>query len=300
MEDVEVSVLGPLRLRVNGAEVKVGGPRPRAVLALLVAAGGRAVPATTLIEQVWPDSPPPAVSNTLQGYVALLRRLLEPGRAARAAARRVVWNGSGYALRLRPASVDADRFERVAIEAHAALVANRPGAAATALDAVLPSWRGRPYEDIADAPPLLVHAARLERIRATAVADRHAASIALGEHAAAIAPLAALVEETPLDERLWELLALAQYRAGRQGDALGTLRTARRQLAEELGIDPGDRLRQLESDVLAQAPGLGTAADSATIRVTGAPPPGRLPTPVDELVGRQTERADLAELLARH
>ncbi|WP_341718075.1 BTAD domain-containing putative transcriptional regulator [Micromonospora sp. FIMYZ51] len=299
MADVEVSVLGPMRLRVEGAQVKVG-PRPRAVLALLVAAGGRAVPASTLIEQVWPDSPPPAVHNTLQGYVALLRRTLEPGRVARAAARTVVWDGSGYALRLAPTSVDAARFEQAATEAHAALVANRPAAAVTALDAVLPTWRGRPYEDVAEAEPLLAHAARLERVRATAVADRHAAGIALGEHSAAIAPLATLVEEHPLDERLWELLALAQYRAGRQGDALATLRTARRRLAEELGVDPGDRLRRLESDVLAQAPALDPIAGSGSIRVTGGPPPGRLPMPVDGLVGRRAELTELAALLARH
>ncbi|MEV4133878.1 BTAD domain-containing putative transcriptional regulator [Dactylosporangium sp. NPDC049742] len=297
-DDVSVSVLGPMRVRVGGRETGVGGPRPRTVLALLVAAGGRAVPADTLIEQVWPRRPPGRADNTLQGYIASLRRIVEPGRAARAVPRRLVLDGAGYALRLSTASVDADRFERAAAEAHAALVAHRPGTAAALLDMALPLWRGRPYEDVPDAPLLLAHAALLERTRATVEVDRQAAAIALGEHAGAVARLQALVEESPLDERLWELLALAQYRAGRQGDALATLRAARRRLAADLGVDPGDRLRRLERQVLAQAPVLdgpeaGTPAESA-------PPPGRLPAAVDELVGRGPATADVAVLLGTH
>ncbi|MER7276476.1 BTAD domain-containing putative transcriptional regulator [Dactylosporangium sp. NPDC000244] len=301
-DEVAVSVLGPMRVRVGGREVRVGGPRPRTVLALLLCAGGRVVPVDTLIDQVWPDGPPGRAGNTLQGYIAGLRRMLEPGRAARATARRVVLDGAGYALRLPYASVDADRFERAASAAHSALVAHRPAAAAALLDAALPLWRGRPYEDVPEAPLLVTHAARLERTRATMNVDRQAAAIGLGEHAGAIAPLAALIEESPLDERLWELLALAQYRAGRQGDALATLRAARRRLAEELGVDPGDRLRRLEARILVQAPALSgpQAAGPAAAEPPAVSPPGRLPVALDGLVGRRREIAAVEALLAGH
>ncbi|MBW4716816.1 BTAD domain-containing putative transcriptional regulator [Saccharothrix obliqua] len=246
---MEFGVLGPLSADRPDGPVDLRGPRHRAVLARLLVAGGRVVPVTRLVDDLWTDPPEGAV-GAIQSFVFTLRRALEPDRPARTPPRLLVTAAPGYALRTD--DVDAVRFE-------AALRAADdpdPAVALAAADAALALWRGPAYAEFADQPWARGEAARLDELRLLAVERRVAAVLALGRPAEAVADLEAHLAGSPWREGAWRLLALALYRSGRQADALAALRRARRSLAEELGVDPGPELRRLEADILDHAPHL--------------------------------------------
>jgi predicted ATPase/DNA-binding SARP family transcriptional activator len=318
IDTVRFGVLGPLRAELGGRLVGLGGPRQRAVVAVLLIARGRTVSAERIMSDVWEGFPSPSLT-TLHAYISQLRRALEPERAARAPAGLLVREGPGYALRADPAAVDAERFADLAVAGRRALDDGRPGPAEELLTEGLELWRGPAYADFGGAGFAFSEAARLEDLRAAAYEDRLAAAIDLGRHAAAAGELEALVAEQPLRERGWELLTLALYRSGRQADAAATLRAVRRQLADELGIDPGPALRDLESAVLAQDPRLdppptrttGTGTTAATPRPRTAPaapvglpaaaaPAGNLPFALSSFVGRTADIAAVGGLLAEY
>ncbi|WP_327587548.1 winged helix-turn-helix domain-containing protein [Nonomuraea sp. NBC_00507] len=303
-EDVRFGVLGPLRAEVSGRPAGLGGPRQRAVLALLLIARGRSVSAERILSEVWEGTRLPSLT-TLHGYVADLRKTLEPERAPGAPARLLVREGPGYALRAAPAAVDAERFTDLAARGRRALEGGDPELAADLLGQALALWRGPAYADFGPAAFAVPDATRLEDLRATVCEDRLAAVIASGQHAAAVGELEALIAEQPLRERGWELLVLALYRSGRQADALATLRAVRRKLADELGIDPGRGLRDLEAAVLAQDPRLAPepaepSRMSYPPAAAPAPHSGNLPFALSSFVGRDGDLAAVAALLDGH
>ncbi|WP_236795715.1 BTAD domain-containing putative transcriptional regulator [Amycolatopsis sp. GM8] len=257
-------VLGPLVAEADHGPVDLKGPRHRAVLARLLIARGRVVPVDRLVDDLWGDPPDGAV-GAIQTFVSTLRRALEPGRAPRTPARLLVTEPPGYALRAEPGAVDAWRFE--------SLVTSGPRTLSR-MDEALGLWRGPAYAEFADQAWARAEIARLDELRALAEERRAEALLALGRAAEAVPDLDAHVKAHSLREDGWRLLALALYRAGRQGDALAALRRARQVLVSELGIDPGPGLRRLEADILSQAPNL---------------------TPVQrtQLVGRDRELAQL-------
>ncbi|MDP9819008.1 BTAD domain-containing putative transcriptional regulator [Spirilliplanes yamanashiensis] len=277
--DVTVGVLGPVVAAVGGCEADLGGPRPRAVLARLAVAGGEVVSTDRLVHDLWDAAEAPAKAlAVLQVHVSHLRRALEPGRARRAPATVLVSAAPGYALRVG-AGLDARRFEDLV---RSAAEAGDAGQRHAALTAALGCWRGGAYAEVADAAWAAPEAARLTELRLTAVEARAAAALDLGRAAGAVPELERHLHDHPGREEAVRLLALALYRTGRQGDALGVLRRAREHLAEELGVDPGPALRALEADVLAQAPtldgpapgpaGQSTGRDRATAGTTTAGP----------------------------
>ncbi|GLW05219.1 hypothetical protein Misp01_03490 [Microtetraspora sp. NBRC 13810] len=290
---LRVNVLGPVTAEVDGVEVALGGRMQRGVLAVLAAARGQVVAAETVISALWGEHEGPSMA-TLHSYIARLRQALEPGRTAKTHSGVLPREGLGYALRVDAYEVDAERFARLAGEGERLLTGGDPGAAATALSEALGLWRGRPYADYPDAPFAAPEVARLEGLRLAAQENLFAAQLALGRHAAVVGDLEKFATEHPLSERGWELLALALYRSGRQGDALAALRDARRLLADELGIDPGPMLRDLETAILAQDDALHPQAppDPAV--------PGNLPFPVTGLVGRTGEIGRVTAMLAGH
>ncbi len=242
-------VLGPFEAVVDGAAVDLGGPRQRAVLALLLVARGDVVSVDRIVDDLWNGEPPPRATGALQAYVSHLRRVLEPRREPRAPARLLVSVPPGYAVRLPVDAVDAWRFEDLARRAAAA----GPGAQARALlEEGLSLWRGPAYAEVAHEPWALPEVTRLEELRIVARERLAEARLATGAAPEAVLDAEALTREHPLREEGWRLLALALHACGRQGDALGTLRRARRLLADELGLDPGPALAELESRILAQ------------------------------------------------
>ncbi|GAA3750096.1 BTAD domain-containing putative transcriptional regulator [Plantactinospora mayteni] len=246
---VRFGVLGPVVVwDASGAPVDVKGPRHRAVLARLVVARGRVVPVGRLVEDLWEEPPPGAVS-AVRTFVAALRRALEPHRPPRVPARLLVTEGPGYALRAAPDAVDAWRFE----EAVATITTARPHRALDRLDQALGWWRGPAYAGFDDETWVRPERGRLEQLRLHAVESRAEALLTLGRAAEVVPDLDAHVAEHPWREEAWRLLALALYRTDRQGDALAVLRRARALLLDQLGVDPGPRLRRLETDILRQS-----------------------------------------------
>ncbi|WIM94019.1 AfsR/SARP family transcriptional regulator [Actinoplanes oblitus] len=246
MSEIRFGVLGPMTATdAAGRPIGLKGPMHRAVVARLLVARRRVVPVGDLVADLW-VAPPDGAVAAVRTFVAALRRALEPDRRPRAPASLLVTEGLGYALRPAPQAVDAWRFE---VAAHS----DDPDR----LDEALGWWRGPAHADFPDAPWAAADRARLTELRLHAVERRAAARL----DATAIADLDAHVTAHPWREEGWRLLALALYRAGRQGDALAVLRRARALLVEQLGVDPGPALRRLEQDVLRQAPALDTGAD---------------------------------------
>ncbi len=258
-------VLGPLAAQGASGRLELGGPRQRSVLARLLIAGGDVVSVDRLIDDLWNGEPPPRAVGSLQAFVSNLRRTLEPGRAPRSPARRLVSSAPGYALRVgEDDEVDAGAFERLVGEGGRLLAQGRPTEAGVALDAALALWRGEAYADFADEPWAAPEVARLAEWRLVAREHRMAALLAAGQAAEAVPALETLAREHPLREGLWRLLALALYRTGRQADALDVLRQARELLADELGLDPTPAAVQLERQLLTQAPELDWTAPRET------------------------------------
>jgi len=249
---VTIGVLGPVAAwGDDGDELGLRGPRHRELLGRLVAARGRVVGVHGLVDDLWEEPPEGAVA-AVRTFVAALRRALEPDRARRAPASLLVTAGPGYALRLPDDAVDAWRAERL-------LADGRSLSAATAvdrLDAALGLWRGDAYAGV-DAPWAVAERQRLEDLRLAAVELRAEALLALDRAPDAVAELERHVATQPWRAEGWRLLALALHGAGRQADALATLRRARRMLADELGLDPGPRLAEVEARVLRQEDGPG-------------------------------------------
>ena len=282
-ERAAFGLLGPLTVSREGTELPLGGPKQRALLAILLLDANQAVSADRLIDALWGDRPPDTAKNTLQVYVSQLRKLLPEGSLETVA--------PGYRLAVEPEALDLARFEELAHQGRAALGIGDAATAAQALGAALALWRGPALADLALEEFAQAEALRLEELRLAVLEDRIEADLALGRHGPLVAELEHLIVENPFRERLRAQLMLALYRSGRQAEALAVYQRTRRTLVDELGIEPGESLRQLEQAILAHDPSLDTPAGGGTAETIPAPP-----TP---LLGRERELAALAELCRR-
>jgi DNA-binding SARP family transcriptional activator len=259
---VRFGVLGPLVAEDEHGPVDVKGPRHRAVLARLLVARGRVVPVDRLVDDLW-ETPPDGAVGALQTFVSALRRAIEPDRPPRAPATVLVTASPGYALRTD--DVDALRFEADVAASGDLLARHRAEDALSRVDTALALWRGPAYAGFDDQPWARAEITRLTELRLLATERRAAALLAVGRAREAVPDLEAHVGDHPWREDGWRMLALAMYRAGRQGDALAALRRARQVLADELGVDPGPGLRQVEADILAHAPHLTEQAATTLV-----------------------------------
>ena len=285
-------VLGPLELRVAGESVPVGGPKQRALLALLVLRANEVFPRDELVEELWLGNPPSTAVNALQGYVSDLRQAFAAVKNPGFGPDRLVTRAPGYVLGVEAGELDLDVFERLATEARGDLDDRRPAAAAPKLHEALELWRGPPLAEFSSE---LLHAERrrLEELRLAALEDRVDADLALGRHAELVVELTGLVTEYPLRERFRGQLMVALYHAGRQADALDVYWNTRRTLVDELGIEPSMTLQRLHQAILRQDPSLEPAL---------APPRAvarrvDVPAPAVPLVGRASELADIGRSL---
>ncbi len=262
-------LLGPLALIGAAGAARLGGLKQRAVLAQLLLRPGRAVSVDRLVEAVWGDEAGDGARHTLQVYVSTLRSAMESAEPGAGALLEHV--GGGYRLAVAEDQVDASRLVGLARDGRAALERGEPAAAREAFEAALALWRGPALVDFPDERWAQAEARHLEELRDAIIEDRIEADLALGRHSALVGELEALVHEHPLRERLRGQLMLALYRSGRQADALAAYQTARRALAEEIGVDPGPELRDLQRRILSQDPGLRVSrpADEAAPASTG-------------------------------
>ncbi|GAA1079635.1 BTAD domain-containing putative transcriptional regulator [Tsukamurella spumae] len=284
---VQIRVLGPLEAFDRRGRIELGGPKQRAVLALLLIARGRVVSVDRLIDDLWHGEPPRRALAALQAYVSNLRRLLEPERAPRAPAQILVSRAPGYAIRLDAAQVDAWRFESVLEESGSSA---EPVAARRLLDEALALWSGPAYAEFAASSWATVEIGRLLELHAVARVRQAEAALRCGDATGAVLLADSLRRDHPLREDAWRILAHALYVAGRQGESLAVLREARAVLADELGLDPGPALAALEADILAQRIPVDLIRRPLTTPESpqAAPPPGGL-------LGRAAEVAAIVD-----
>lgn len=249
-DPVRVRVLGPVQAWIGEDPADLGARLQRALLARLVAAHGHTVSVDRLIDDLWEGEPPPKALSALQVYVSHLRRALEPGRQRRASARILVSAAPGYCLRLPVDAVDSWLFEA---KATAAYEETDPQKRVRLLDEALSGWSGDPFAGVGDALWAAPEVARLTELRLAVVEAQAAAQVELGRYGTAVAALERHVRERPGREGAAAVLATALYRTGRQTDALDVLRRTRDHLVDELGLEPGRALRDLERDILRQA-----------------------------------------------
>jgi DNA-binding SARP family transcriptional activator len=220
--------------------IPLGGPRQRAVLAVLLTRANEVVSTDRLIEELWGDEPPGKVANVLQTYVSHLRKELGPDT--------LLTRAPGYLVQADPGQLDLERFERMLEKARGV----GPEQAAATLREALALWRGPALADFAYEPFAQAEIVRLEELRLTALEWRIEADLAIGRHSELVGELEGLVGKHPLRERFRGLLMLALYRSGRQAEALDAYQAARRALVDELGIDPSPALQELERAILRQ------------------------------------------------
>jgi predicted ATPase/DNA-binding SARP family transcriptional activator len=273
---VEFRLLGPLEVERDDQVLAVGGRRQRALLALLLLQANTVVARDRLIDALWGENPPETAANALQVAVHALRKLLGPDR--------IVTHGPGYLIRVEKGELDLQSFvelvERARDEA--------PAAVAESLREALALWAGPVLTELGEAPFAEAERARLEQLHHGALEERIAADLDLGRHAELLPELEALVAAHPYRERLRREYMLALYRSGRQAEALEVYRHTRRTLVDELGIEPGAELQELERAILRQDPALALPASRAK---------SNIPAPLTPLVGRGLELAALTSLL---
>jgi predicted ATPase/DNA-binding SARP family transcriptional activator/peroxiredoxin len=265
---IDFRILGPLEVVADGQVLDLGGPKQRALLALLVLEANRCVSRERLIAALWEDAPTATAAKALQVHVSQLRKLLDKERLQTKA--------PGYLLRVEPEELDLNRFLRLRAE----------GRHAEALSL----WRGAPLADFVDQRFARSEIARLDELRLSCLEDRLENDLAAGRHSALVGELDALVKEHPLRQRLRAQLMLALYRSGRDAEALEVYKRARRVLVEELGIEPSRELQELQRAILNQDPSLERALQPA--REMAA-----LPAAANPLIGRQSELSALRGLL---
>src|SRR5919204_1193315 len=261
---MEFRLLGPLEVLDAGRDVAITAGKRRALLTLLLLHRNAVVPADRLIEELWSGRPPPTAANSLQVHVSQLRKELVAAAGTDEAA--LLTRAGGYVLEVPNDSVDIARFEDAVAAGEHALADGRPADAAARLRDALELWRGPPLVDFTYEAFAQDEIARLEELRLVALEERIDADLALGRHRRVVAELEALVAAHPLRERLRGQLMLALYRCGRKADALETYRDGRRRSVDELGLEPGPALRELEARILDDSDDLAAPPRAGSLR----------------------------------
>lgn len=244
---MEFRVLGPLEVDDGERHIAIASGKQGALLAYLLVHRDTTISTDRLVDELWPSGSPPTAVKIVRNLVSELRKLLgsEDGVA-------LVTEGGGYRLRVSADQIDAGRFEALSAQGRRLVERGETRQAAEVLREALGLWRGAAFSGLGREPFAEAEAARLEQVRLASLEARIEADIALGRHAELVSELEALVTREPFRERFREQLMLALYRSGRQADALGAYRDARRTFSRELGIEPGRALQELERAILAQ------------------------------------------------
>lgn len=281
---VDVRLLGPLEVEVAGELMAFEGVKQRTLFVALALRAPDAVSADELADTLWGERIPSGVTQALQKHISRLRgRLADDGLAVR-------HQPAGYSLEIDPLAIDVRRFEDLLARARVALGRDDPQLAIADLQSALGLWRGEALVDCRFEEFAQSEIARLQELRSEAIEERFAAELAAGGGEGLVGELRALVAGEPLRERLRGQLMVALYRAGRQAEALETMRVGRQLLVDELGIEPGPELRELERMILAHDSALAAERPRTGLAA-------RVPAPANETIGRGRELSELTELL---
>jgi DNA-binding SARP family transcriptional activator/predicted negative regulator of RcsB-dependent stress response len=297
---MEFRILGPVEVWDGAQRLDLGGSKPRALLAVLLLHPNQVVSTEHLIDQLWGEAPPATARNLVQVYVSHLRQALHRRRDGSATDQVLVTRPSGYLLRVGPGELDLDRFQTLTTDARRATLDGDLEGAAERWCAALALWRGPALAGAASEALQRTMLPRLEEARLMALEERLEADLGLGRHTQLVGELEALVASNPDRERLCRQLMVALYQSGRRAQALAVYRRTRRVLLEELGLEPGPALQELERAILRADPALEPVqlAASATLDEPGSPGgPCQLPPDIDDFTGREAALAEVRQLL---
>lgn len=293
---MQLRILGPLELVAGRRSYKIGGPREHIVLATLALRAERVVSVDQLVDAVWDGAPPATARGQIQGCISALRKLF--GDAGQPDG--IQTRPTGYLLALPEAALDSTTFTRLVGSARALASAGDNEQAAARLREALGLWRGPALGGI-HSDVVQRGAAVLEDARLASLEERTRLDLGLGRHLDVTTELRALIDEAPLRERLYGFLMLALYRSGRQVDALEVFRRARATLIAELGVEPGQELRELHVAVLNNDPSLDLAAADDGVIGRADPRlarPSQLPSSIADFTGREDHLARIGDILS--
>src|SRR6266508_3463114 len=286
-------MLGPLEARRAGRPLRLGSIKHRMLLAKLLLHANQVISTDELIDTVWGEQPPPTVRQSLQNHVAALRRVIEQAGTPAGQPRTLLTRDPGYLLQVDPDQIDLHRFRRMVDQGRAALEGGERRTATKLLHEAVALWRGPALADVVAAGVSWPELAGIDELEIGAVEARIEADLVAGRHAELIGELESLIRLHPLREHLHGQMMLALYRSGRQADALGAYRHARRTLVDELGIEPSVRLQRLEQAILAQDPALELLEPARSgDDEAGAAPPGEEPATADSRRGADSGTAE--------
>jgi DNA-binding SARP family transcriptional activator len=296
---MEFRVLGPLEIRDGDRELTPLAPKLREVLALLLLRHNQIVPIHALIDELWGENPPRSAQSTLQTYVYKLRKIFHATGGA-VDGFTLITKPAGYRVAIAPESIDAYRFEQLVKDGHSAAEDGDSRQAARSLAEALALWRGPALADVETGELLSVYVTGLNENRVRALELRIQADMRLGRHRELISELRELASGFPLHEGFHAQLMLALHRAGRRPEALEVYQSVRAKLIDELGIEPGLGLREIQQMILADTPPPEPQPTELLVTMPKLPatsmPPAQLPPDIDDFSGR----AVVTEQIMRH
>ncbi|MGW0768606.1 BTAD domain-containing putative transcriptional regulator [Streptomyces sp. NPDC002676] len=301
-QGLRIKVLGPLEVHVGGERRTLTAPMARRAMAVLLLDANRLVSTQALVEDLWDGEPPRLARKTVQTYIYQLRQVLKGSTTG--SEERLETGPGGYRLTARPGELDLWEFEQRVARARTALGSGAPEDAAQLLREGLALWRGEPFAGLEAGPLLTARIAQIGEARLGALELRIEADLQLGRHQALVAELRRLTVDHPLDERFTAQLMIAANRSGQRSTALDAYLRLRQRLVDKLGIEPSERLRKLQQDVLREVLPSAAAPEQVAVRRTArtTPPPApcrpavdQLPLDTGDFVGREEELRQITE-----
>ncbi|MGV9449828.1 BTAD domain-containing putative transcriptional regulator [Streptomyces sp. NPDC003635] len=300
LPELRIKVLGPLEIHVGGERRTLTAPMARRAMAVLLLDANHLVSTQALVEELWDEEPPRLARKTVQTYIYQLRQALRfPG--ADGSGERLETGPGGYRLTARQGELDLWEFEQRVTRARAALASGAPEDAARLLREGLALWRGDPFAGLEAGPLLTARIAQIGEARLGALELRIEADLQLGRHQALVAELRRLTVDHPLDERFTAQLMIAAHRSGQRSTALDAYLRLRQRLVDELGIEPSERVRKLQQDILREVLPPAGKADQAVVVRRPVPSPrvspavDQLPLTAPDFVGREQELERIGE-----
>ncbi|MGW0913038.1 BTAD domain-containing putative transcriptional regulator [Streptomyces sp. NPDC002784] len=298
LPELRIKVLGPLEIHVGGERRTLTAPMARRAMAVLLLDANHLVSTQALVEELWDEEPPRLARKTVQTYIYQLRQALKGSTDA--AGERLETGPGGYRLTARPGELDLWEFEQRAGRARAALASGAAEDAARLLREGLALWRGEPFAGLEAGPLLTARIAQIGEARLSALELRIEADLQLGRHQALVAELRRLTVDHPLDERFTAQLMIAAHRSGQRSTALDAYLRLRHRLVDDLGIEPSERVRQLQQDILREVLPPAAKPERAVVRRPAAPARvtpavDQLPLDTPDFVGRERELAQIGE-----
>ena len=245
---MEFRILGPLHVTGPSGPIAIDAGKVRALLELLLLHANEVIPTDRLVDTLWGESPSDTAEHAIEVYISRLRRAVGTDRIQK--------DARGYRVRVEEGELDLQRFEALTARAQQVLDANDAAQAVRLFREAEALWRGPPVAELQSSDRTHAELARLEELRLGETESRIDAMLATGQHALLVPELEGLVADQPFRERLLGQLMLALYRSGRQVDALEAFQTARRALDEDLGLEPGPVIQELQLAILRQDPAL--------------------------------------------